>query len=75
MITYEPNSGYGNIDEALEEARCLVQALEDAQNVASYFAEFPRATEGLCSERGDRVFIEVIEHQGRLQIIAREGTG
>lgn len=74
MIVYEPNNGYGNIAEALEEARCLVQALEDAENVASYFAEFSKATEGLCSPRGDRVFIDVLEHNGKLQIIAKEGT-
>jgi len=72
VITYEPNNGYGNIAEALDEARCLVQSLEDAENIASYFAEFSKATEGLCSARGDRVFIEVLEHQGRLRIIAKE---
>lgn len=73
MIIFKPHDGgYGNIAQAPDEAQALVTALEDAKNVQSYFNDFPRAVEGLCSQRGDRVLIDVFEHEGQLQIIAKE---
>lgn len=73
MIEFKPHDqSFGNIAQALAEARALVAALEDAYNVQSYFREFPQATAGLCSPRGSEVLIDVFTHKGQLRIICKE---
>lgn len=73
MIEFKPHDqSFGNIAQALAEARALVAALEDADNVQSYLREFPQATAGLCAARGNRILIDVFEHRGQLRVICKE---